>query len=690
MRFSTSCRAISAAALIFTGITSAQAQDFDNEFDRQWGLRMIGVDAALAAGLDGKGVLVGVTDSGLDTLIGVHPEFTGRLNGLSFDGSTGGPLYFDSDSHGTHVAGIIAANQDGLGMMGVASGSTIVPLLILGGSGPVTGVDVGAGPMRYGLANGVRIFNASWGTTGRYDQFYDDETGIWEAPFDRATALANGAQEIALFKEVVDAGGVMVFANGNIDASVPLSIEAALPYYAPELERGWLAVTSVGPTGVQASYAQTCSVGMMWCLAAPGGDIGKVDRPAGTGDGGILSTFPVNGTKDADSYYTPDGIYVSYHGTSMAAPHVSGALAIAKQLYPNASYQQLRTLLLHTSTDIGSAGIDEIYGWGLLNVRNMVGTADAAAGTIYAQRAWGQAASLDQIMDSVDGRVVATDADRAHGWWISPFASFGRVDGATAAQEADVGNAGVTGGVEFDVTPEFSLGLFAGGSAGSLRADDGNSANSSGIHGGAVLSYDNKAVFADLTIGVSRFWGNSNRVAAPGLAGTVLGAGGFSAGASSVDTAFWGGAEVGYRFDLDKVDVAPYAFGRVVNQQLGAFGESSTSVLALSGDATGMTTAEVGVGVQLLGSPLLVQQLTITPSLDVAYGRRLGDFERPVSLLGNSLASTVPVGRDVLHIDAALDVSKPESPLSVRLGYSGSLSSGSHAHAVKVSLSGSF
>lgn len=668
-----------------------QGQDYAAEFDRQWGLRMIGVDKALALGLDGAGVLVGVTDTGLDTGLDprapLHPELVGRYIGLGLDGYENAPLVFDGNPgvgqfkyHGTHVAGTIAANRDGIGMVGVASGATIVPLRTIEAHGVSTYSEFQAldFAVRYGLQNGVRIFNASWGNESWYNTVIirDPVTGTFMGTqsLTRDDVLTVLAPQIASLRSVVEADGVMVFANGNLDARLPLGIQAALPYYAPDLERGWLAVTAVGPTMQQAWYAQACSVGMMWCLAAPGGDQTVTGIP-GAGDGGIYATQPV--------YRDPANPYISINGTSMAAPHVSGALAIAKQLYPNASYQQLRTLVLNTATDIGAAGIDPVYGWGLLNVANLVATADPAAGRIYAQQAWNRSVVLDDIVDRVTGRSVSVDAARPYGWWVAPFAGFGSVAGA------GTGGAGLVGGVDFAVTPALSLGLFAGGSSGSVQGG-GASANDAGLHGGATLAFDNDALFADLTLGVSSFGGNAQRNSAPGLGGTVLGAVAFAATAATADTALWGGAELGYRFNFDGLEVAPYVFGRAVQQNLGAFSESSVSALALSGAAQGLATGELGLGVALTGAPILLDQLQITPSLDLAYGRRLGAVERLVNLLGNGLSASAPVGADVLHIDAALAVTKPESPLAVQLGHGSRISSGAQTHAVSFSLSGRF
>src|SRR4051812_35647273 len=88
----------------------AQQQFMDEEFDAQWGLEAIGAQYALARGLTGAGVGVVVVDSSFQQ---THPEFSGRV----------GPYIYNAippGEHGTHVAGIIGAARNGIGMEGVA------------------------------------------------------------------------------------------------------------------------------------------------------------------------------------------------------------------------------------------------------------------------------------------------------------------------------------------------------------------------------------------------------------------------------------------------------------------------------------------------------------------------------------------------------------------------------------------
>lgn len=689
MRFFNIFVATTIAALF---ATPAAAQDFAAEYNRQWGLRMIGLDPELAARWNGAGVLVGVSDTGLETGMMMHPEFAGRLNGLSYDGYTDGPLDEDTDAHGTHVAGIIAANRDGLGMSGVAWGSTIVPLRILGG--PDNGVaDTVSNPLRYGLRNGVRIFNASWGTPSWYNTYVTTNpfTGeiILETPVTKAEILSTYAPFIQTFREVVAADGILVFANGNLSNTLPLGIEAAAPFYVPELERGWLAVTAVGPTGQIAAYAQTCSVGMNWCLAAPGGDQSLPNPPAGTGDGGIIAPYP------AALFPQPDGLsglldgryYASFNGTSMAAPHVSGALALAKQLYPNASHHELRNLILQTSTDIGAEGIDPIYGWGLLNVRNVLNSASPEAGTVYAQQSWARAGVVNHLIDGLNPHASA-ERNGTWGFWGMPLGIAGSINNADPARSADLGAGGLTVGVEGSVAPDWYLKVFGATSQSSIRSGNGNSASDTGFHLGAQVVYESPAWFGDLTVGSSLFAGSVARSTAPGAGGVIGGGVGTS---STLDWAQWSAIRLGHHIEAGEAGiVSPYVFGRLVNQNLSAFSETG-SILAISGTAASELVGEVGVGLKWEGPSFTTGQLDITPVLDVSYSHQSGNDGRPFELLGNGFSATSGAASGgTLQVSTAAEISSDESPFDLKLGYTAQIQSNTVVHTVGLKLMGAF
>lgn len=289
------------------------------EFNRQYWLGFIGADYAYAMGADGSGVKVGVIDTGFAVN---HPEFIGRYE----EGVTvlpDKPWYIDvnSGTHGSAVAGVIAANRDGQGMHGVAPGATIVPVNVDIGGGQVDLNATVAGI--YGLvARDVHIINNSYGMANditRYPpEFIFEQFGT----------------AITAFEYAVDNDTLLIWATGNDGVSQP-HIQASMPYLVPELERGWLAVT-----GYDYEYANQCGVAKNWCLTAPAYDVVSVQ-----GNGG----------------------YQLVNGTSFAAPHVAGVAALVKQMFPYMTMDQVRQVLLGTAHDIGAVGVDEIYGYGVLN-----------------------------------------------------------------------------------------------------------------------------------------------------------------------------------------------------------------------------------------------------------------------------------------------------------------------------------
>src|SRR5690606_34771231 len=133
---------------------------------------------------------------------------------------------------------------------------------------------------------------------------------------------------------------------------------------------------------------ERCGVAAAWCLAGPGGD----------GD---------DGSNDAIWSSWPSSGYYSINGTSMATPHVTGAVAIAAQLFPQATGSELTQLVLQTATDVGDPGIDPVYGWGLLNIGNIVDTAAPATAGTFANAAWSRFATLGHVSTLLRQRLTA-------------------------------------------------------------------------------------------------------------------------------------------------------------------------------------------------------------------------------------------------------------------------------------------
>ena len=138
-------------------------------------------------------------------------------------------------------------------------------------------------------------------------------------------------------------GDVTTTAVYTISAFQPNGVNAYAwgPHYHPELLGKWLAVVAVDESSVIAGFSNGCGEARDWCLAAPGVSIYTIDENDG---------------------------YTVRSGTSFAASHVSGALALMKSRLQNMPMSVLIAILLSTATDLGDAGVDDVYGHGLVNV----------------------------------------------------------------------------------------------------------------------------------------------------------------------------------------------------------------------------------------------------------------------------------------------------------------------------------
>ncbi|MDO5609350.1 MAG: S8 family serine peptidase [Pseudomonadota bacterium] len=305
-----------------------------------------------------------------------------------------GTIELEYESHGTHVAGTMSANRDGQGMHGVAFNSTFnsarlfadtyihIDLLcaFLGwcSSASMNPSDSAFEDMYQQMnADNVRALNHSWGL-GReptdaagQDAFYNNPANASRWELMRDGSLANGM--------------IQVWAAGNTGSVIATPAEspiagiyASLPRLYAELEPYWLSVVNVGRTGdddnpyVLSNRSMKCGLSMNWCLAAPGSVINSTVYGGSSLEGDIGQDADGNFYIEGIDTLNPEFNYANYSGTSMAAPHVTGALALLFERYPYLTNPQVRDVMLTTATDMGAPGVDEIYGWGLLNLQKAI------------------------------------------------------------------------------------------------------------------------------------------------------------------------------------------------------------------------------------------------------------------------------------------------------------------------------
>ncbi len=314
----------------------------NNEYTGQYAIQNIQAQTAHERGYTGSGVTVAVIDSGVDLS---HPDLVNNI-------VSGGIDVFDNDSnpnpegqgparsHGTAVAGIIAASVNGSGIVGVAPDAGILAIRAGDSSGAVgNGTDIIVpSALNAAVESGARVINNSWGASIAIDDPLVDRDLIAQLIPNQLEAHANA----------VDNDIITVFAAGN-EGIPEVSLTAGIPVYFPEFEPLWLAVVSVDSSNTISSFSNRCGIAQAFCLAAPGE--------------AVITTAASNDVLDEDR-----DRYIPLDGTSFAAPHVAGAAAVLLQAFPNLTPEEVVQILLTTADDLGESGVDDVYGHGLINL----------------------------------------------------------------------------------------------------------------------------------------------------------------------------------------------------------------------------------------------------------------------------------------------------------------------------------
>ncbi len=285
-----------------------------------WARDLINAPDVWANGFTGENITVAVIDSGVDYN---HPELSQNIwvnsdeisnNGFDDDGNgyiddilgwdfvgrDHNPM--DFNGHGTHVAGIIAAQPDQIGMTGVAYNATIMPLRVLDSEGWGTLNDI-LNAIIYAVDNEADVINLSLGG----DQFVPE---LWDT-----------------IRWAKEQGVVVVMAAGNEGSSNP-------SYPARFAEDVGIAVGSVDSNSTLSSFSNHAGTTSLDYVVAPGGDGGFSNA------GDIYSTVPLA---------APGTPYRFFSGTSMATPHVSGVVALMLQANPNLTPEEVEQIIVETA-----------------------------------------------------------------------------------------------------------------------------------------------------------------------------------------------------------------------------------------------------------------------------------------------------------------------------------------------------
>lgn len=309
---------VNAAAAVAAALKATPFSNLPNSSDL-WGLDAISAPEVWAQGITGEGVTVAVLDTGVNyrhkdlrnniwTNVdevagnGIDDDKNGYVDdvrGWKFvDTDTNDPV--DLDSHGTHVAGTIAAVNNGFGVTGVAYNAKIMPIKVIDGvddnSTEKFDQNLAAG-IRYAVDNGARVLNMSLGA-------YIGEPTL------TATRKA--------LKYAYNAGVVAVMAAGNYGNLSDKPMEPAL-----------FAKDNLGIAVGASNRSQK--------IAYFSNPAGNTPLPFVVGPGvGVKSTVLRDG-------------YDSYDGTSMATPHVAGVVALMLSANPDLTPDQVRKILIETA-----------------------------------------------------------------------------------------------------------------------------------------------------------------------------------------------------------------------------------------------------------------------------------------------------------------------------------------------------
>ncbi|KKS33072.1 MAG: Peptidase S8 and S53 subtilisin kexin sedolisin [Parcubacteria group bacterium GW2011_GWC2_42_13] len=296
------------------------------ELENAWGVKRISSGTVHDGGNKGTDVKIGIIDSGVDR---GHQDLNDvYAGGYDFVQDDADPD--DVYGHGTHVAGTACAEDNDLGVVGVAPGCALYSLRVLNDSGSGSWSATIAA-MDWAVLNRLQVVNLSLGSS-------QDPGSTVKAAFDNAEAK----------------GLVIVAAGGN--SGTPSGKGNNVIYPAK-----YASVIAVAATDKNDTRPSWSSTGEEIELAAPGVS--------------VLSSW-----NDGDSPHNPqpfilDGDwYKEGSGTSMASPHVAGAAALVIAAGVTDSNgngrinDEVRAILNSTADDIGAVGKDTHYGYGLVNV----------------------------------------------------------------------------------------------------------------------------------------------------------------------------------------------------------------------------------------------------------------------------------------------------------------------------------
>lgn len=314
-------------------ITGETLTPNDTLYSRQWHYRLIHMPDAWDKTTGSSSLIIAVVDTGARF---DHPDVGSRFSTNGYDFVDGDHDPTDTgNGHGTHVAGTIGAiTNNSLGVAGMTWAGTLLPVRVFNASGSGTDFQVCQGFLyAAGLLTAPDPVNPTPAQVINY-------SGGGSASQTKLQAMA----------AVNAAGVVMACAAGNDNG--PIKYPAGYSTLYPMLI--CVGATDYGNGSPTRAYYSNYGAAMN--VVAPGGDT-RVDSDGdGYPDGVLSSTWDFTSNTPTYEYWM---------GTSMATPHVAGlaALMLAKGIPAG----WVRAVMQNTATDLGAAGFDNYYGYGLIN-----------------------------------------------------------------------------------------------------------------------------------------------------------------------------------------------------------------------------------------------------------------------------------------------------------------------------------
>jgi bacillopeptidase F len=351
-------------------ILQAPAVTYGSAAPPEWNLNAVQAPLLWAQGYTGSGIVVANMDTGVDPN---HPDLGRKWRGGAnswFDPHGEHATPHDFSGHGTQTMSIMVGGDISGSAIGVAPGATWIAAKLYNDAGLATYSDIHLAFQWLldpdgdpATLDAPDVVNASWGLAGTAGQ-----------------CITEFSADIDALKT---AGIAVVFAAGN-DGPAPL--------------------TSLSPGNNPAGFA-TGAIDSTLTIA------GFSARGDSACDGTVYPemTAPGVGVKAADLSFGGQPLYAAVSGTSYAAPHAAGTMALLLNAFPVASVADLEAALTQSAQDLGVAGADNSYGYGMLN-------AQAAYDSLHARLGDPPAITSSPALTATQGlayayKVTAADPD---------------------------------------------------------------------------------------------------------------------------------------------------------------------------------------------------------------------------------------------------------------------------------------